>query len=304
MTVDLINKQYIFNVNIDSNGNQTVNADIVSKQLIVSVDVFKGGKGDKGDKGDNGDKGEDGDNGLSAYEIALQNGFVGTEIEWLESLHGEDGHDGTNGADGQDGQDLTLEDFNVAPEAATLNDADRFLIEQGGVWKGIQYSKIKTIVSVSQEFNTNTYANLWLTGMRTNGWNGGSAGYTSDINILMNQGYSVGGGIIYVAPYDMKLKGLNLQIALMWHTTTMTNFRLIIYASKFTNGFTFNANNGNGRILFDGYIPAVQLNQQLYYEKLNNFDNITIPAGYFLNFAIYRTEASAMSNGALTLFLQ
>lgn len=33
----------------------------------------------------------DGENGLSAYEIAVQNGFTGTEIEWLESLKGQDG---------------------------------------------------------------------------------------------------------------------------------------------------------------------------------------------------------------------
>ena len=29
--------------------------------------------------------------GYSAYELALQNGFVGTEEEWLASLHGKDG---------------------------------------------------------------------------------------------------------------------------------------------------------------------------------------------------------------------
>ena len=33
--------------------------------------------------------------GKSAYEIAVQNGFVGTETEWLESLKGAEG---TNGA--------------------------------------------------------------------------------------------------------------------------------------------------------------------------------------------------------------
>ena len=32
--------------------------------------------------------GKDGDNGLSAYEIAVQNGFNGTETEWLASLKG------------------------------------------------------------------------------------------------------------------------------------------------------------------------------------------------------------------------
>lgn len=29
--------------------------------------------------------------GYSAYELALQNGYVGTEEEWLASLHGKDG---------------------------------------------------------------------------------------------------------------------------------------------------------------------------------------------------------------------
>ena len=33
--------------------------------------------------------------GKSAYEIAVDNGFVGTETEWLESLKGADGTDGT-----------------------------------------------------------------------------------------------------------------------------------------------------------------------------------------------------------------
>lgn len=41
-----------------------------------------------------------GTEGLSAYEIALQNGFVGSEAEWLASLKGQDGNDGSDGANG------------------------------------------------------------------------------------------------------------------------------------------------------------------------------------------------------------
>ena len=63
-------------------------------------------KGDKGDKGDNGKDGADGYtpvknidyfdgvNGKSAYQIAVDNGFIGTEAEWLASLRGADGKDG------------------------------------------------------------------------------------------------------------------------------------------------------------------------------------------------------------------
>jgi hypothetical protein len=40
-----------------------------------------------------GGSGGKGENGASAYEIAVQHGFEGTEEEWLESLKGEDGKD-------------------------------------------------------------------------------------------------------------------------------------------------------------------------------------------------------------------
>ena len=44
-----------------------------------------------GPKGDTGPAGADGAPGLSAYEIAVQNGFVGTEADWLASLVGAPG---------------------------------------------------------------------------------------------------------------------------------------------------------------------------------------------------------------------
>ena len=33
-----------------------------------------------------------GDEGLSAYEVAVKNGFIGDEEEWLDSLRGKDGY--------------------------------------------------------------------------------------------------------------------------------------------------------------------------------------------------------------------
>ncbi len=53
----------------------------------------------------NGINGKDGENGLSAYELAIQNGFTGTLAEWLESLKGADGKDGINGINGKNGID-------------------------------------------------------------------------------------------------------------------------------------------------------------------------------------------------------
>ena len=47
---------------------------------------------------------EKGKDGKSAFEIAIEHGFVGTEAEWLKSLKGVDGKDGVNGKDGCDGR--------------------------------------------------------------------------------------------------------------------------------------------------------------------------------------------------------
>lgn len=57
----------------------------------------QGPKGDKGDTGlqgpmgPRGETGVPGQNGKSAYEIAVDNGYHGSETEWLTSLKGKDG---------------------------------------------------------------------------------------------------------------------------------------------------------------------------------------------------------------------
>lgn len=49
------------------------------------------------------ESGAEGKDGKSAYQIALDNGFEGTEEEWLESLKGEQGIQGETGSTGADG---------------------------------------------------------------------------------------------------------------------------------------------------------------------------------------------------------
>ena len=48
----------------------------------------QGEKGETGAQGEKGETGAQGTDGLSAYQVALANGFVGTEEQWLESLKG------------------------------------------------------------------------------------------------------------------------------------------------------------------------------------------------------------------------
>ena len=46
-----------------------------------------------------------GSDGLSAYQIAVNHGFSGSETEWLASLKGERGPQGERGSDGLNGND-------------------------------------------------------------------------------------------------------------------------------------------------------------------------------------------------------
>jgi hypothetical protein len=71
---------------------------------------LNGAAGADGTNGTDGAAGIDGTNGAdgaSAYQLAVTNGFVGTEAAWLTSLEGVPGADGTNGTDGAAGADGT-----------------------------------------------------------------------------------------------------------------------------------------------------------------------------------------------------
>lgn len=63
-----------------------------------------GADGKQGPAGQPGQPGKDGKDGQSAYQIAVTNGFSGSETDWLASLKGHDGHDGAQGPAGKDGE--------------------------------------------------------------------------------------------------------------------------------------------------------------------------------------------------------
>lgn len=105
----------ITNVIDNADGTMTI---VLSDDTSYDVTLPAGPKGDAGAKGDPGEPGADGApgadgedgapgadgaDGESAYDIAVDNGFSGTETEWLASLVGPAGADGAPGADGEDG---------------------------------------------------------------------------------------------------------------------------------------------------------------------------------------------------------
>ena len=94
----------------DAESSETVRATTVIKTLHIRPSGFEGKNSNVPptpdlyqqllEKIQSASKGTD---GKSAFEIAVEHGFVGTETEWLESLKGVDGLPGKDGKDGADG---------------------------------------------------------------------------------------------------------------------------------------------------------------------------------------------------------
>ena len=82
---------------------------------FIDVGEIKGPQGEKGEKGDQGEQGLQGEagpageqgpqgkDGKSAFEIAVEKGFEGDELQWLDSLVGQKGEPGEMGPEGPQG---------------------------------------------------------------------------------------------------------------------------------------------------------------------------------------------------------
>lgn len=122
--------------------------------------------------------GANGKDGRSAYEIAIENGFVGTVAEWLESLKGRDGidgkdglpgKDGKDGADGLPGKDGISPDLTNYPDTdavkALVQDAVQPLLQQTHIHKNLNVLDDLTADELSllralQEFEDDTTYNI------------------------------------------------------------------------------------------------------------------------------------------------
>lgn len=74
--------------------------------ILVAVPGPRGERGQIGERGDPGERGltgSTGDNGLSAYQLAVLEGYTGTLTQWLASLRGAAGENGQQGQQGPAG---------------------------------------------------------------------------------------------------------------------------------------------------------------------------------------------------------
>ena len=97
------------------------------KKAVPGKDGKDGAQGPQGEPGPAGKDGQPGKPGKSAYELAVNQGFSGTESQWLESLkkgpagpQGQPGKDGQNGIDGKSAYELAKEQGFAGTESEWL----------------------------------------------------------------------------------------------------------------------------------------------------------------------------------------
>ena len=114
----LVLTEQVTTVNITEQSGNIIT--VVQEAIPTIIEVSEGQRGPKGDTGATGPAGAastvpgpagaDGADGLSAYQVAVNNGFVGTESAWLASLEGAQGPKGDTGDQGPAG---IAEDFSL-----------------------------------------------------------------------------------------------------------------------------------------------------------------------------------------------
>ena len=121
------------NTSLDGKLNKTFTGDDVTNK-VLSTD-------------ENGNvvlKNSSGTAGKSAYEIAVDNGFVGTETEWLESLKGSEGKKGDNG---------TTPHIDETTKNWFIGDVDTGILAQGT--NGVDGKDGKSISTITKDDNNN-----------------------------------------------------------------------------------------------------------------------------------------------------
>ena len=126
---------------------------------------LQGPQGDKGDTGSQGPKGDKGDNGKSAYDVAVENGYVGDASSWVASLKGDKGDPGDIPMDKinevldqaiADGRIKNYDDTevrglieNVSNKLVSTGSGDKFLSDDG------TYKLISIITDIALASTTN-----------------------------------------------------------------------------------------------------------------------------------------------------
>ena len=143
--------------------------------------------------------GVNGANGKSAYEIALEYGFVGTEAEWLESLKGSNGHSS----------------YTHIKYAESLPDEDSDILTTGTG----DYVGIYTGTSANAPSSYTAYTWYKIKGETGETGPQGEIGNTPTIN-FDEEGYIVINGV----KSDICIFGTDIEYDFNYNSTTLLNY--------------------------------------------------------------------------------
>ena len=138
-----------------------------TKESLAGAGALKGEKGDPFTYDDFTPeqllalKGENGIDGKSAYQLAVEKGFVGTEAEWVASLKGETGPIGPQGEIGPQG--LKGETGATGPQGIQGPKGDSYQITEA------DYAGIAGMVSVPSKTSELTNDSNFITEVKLNG---------------------------------------------------------------------------------------------------------------------------------------
>lgn len=168
-------------------------------------------------------------NAKSAYDIAVEHGFVGTETEWLASLRG---NDGANGTDGANGSDLTVMDlFDKYKETHADATYEDFLRE----YLTINVDDYSAVINNCMLSSMKLYTEFKVTKTVQNGWMS-----TTTQKAVARSG---GSGVIYAIDED--------------YTYIITNYHVVYnksanpdnggYIAYRTVGYLYGSEGANGQ---------------------------------------------------------
>ena len=138
-----------------------------TKESLAGAGALKGEKGDPFTYDDFTPeqllalKGENGIDGKSAYQLAVEKGFVGTEAEWVASLKGETGPIGPQGEVGPQG--LKGETGATGPQGIQGPKGDNYQITEA------DYAAIAGMISVPSKTSELTNDSNFITEVKLNG---------------------------------------------------------------------------------------------------------------------------------------
>lgn len=125
------------------------------EQGVQGVPGPQGAQGERGKEGVPGKKGED---GQSAYEIAVGNGFSGTEAQWLQSLRGPQGIPGKDGKTPVNGVDYNTPQEQKKLLSAVDVFAATFLLD---AWQKVDETWVQTAECTGMRREYDTTAPWW-----------------------------------------------------------------------------------------------------------------------------------------------